>query len=92
MRKMGRKGMRTMRQGDTPKDEDNEEEEDNGDNAQFVDINPIPPKCWTRSQQAQQDEQESSLVTETLSDDEKQQKSCVEVQTASKRSAPPSNS
>ena len=56
---------------DTPKDEDNEEEEDNEDDAQFVDNDPIPPKCWTWSQQAQQDEQESSLVTEILSDDEK---------------------
>ena len=55
--------------GETPKDEDNEEEEDD---AQFVDTDPIPPKCWTESQQAQQDEQESSLVTEILSDDEKQ--------------------
>ena len=78
-------------QGDTPKDEDNEEEEDNEDDAQFVDNNPIPPKCWTRSQQAQQDEQESSLVIEILSDDEKQQKSWVEVQKASKDSASPSD-
>ena len=81
-----------VNQGDTPKDEDNEEEEDNEDDTQFVNIVPIPPKLWTWSQQAQQDEQESSLVTEILSDDEKQQKSRVEVQTASKRSAPPSNS
>ena len=81
-----------VNQGDNPKDEDNEEEEDNEDDTQFVDIDPIPPKCWTWSQQAQQDEQESSLVTEILSDDEKQQKSRVEAQTASKRSAPPSNS
>ena len=81
-----------INQGDTPKDEDNEEEDDDEDNTQFVDTDPIPPKCWTWSQQAQQDEQESSLVTEILSDDEKQQKSRVEVQTASKRSAPPSDS
>ena len=79
-------------QGGTPKDEGYEEEEDNQDDAQFVDTYPVPPKCWTRSQQAQQDEQESSLVIEILPDDEKQQRSCVEVQTASKRSVPPSNS
>ena len=78
-------------QGDTPKDEDNEEEEDNEDDAQFVDNDPVPPKCWTQSQQAQQDEQESSLVIEILSDDEKQWKSRVEVQKASKESASPSN-
>ena len=77
--------------GDTPKDEDNEEEEDDEDDAQFVDNDPVPPKCWTRSQQAQQDEQESSLVTEILSDDEKQRKSWVEVQKVSKESASPSN-
>ena len=81
-----------VNQVDTPKDEDNEEEEDDEDDAEFVDINPIPLKCWTRSQQAQKDEKESSLVTEILSDDEKQQKSCVEVQTASKRTAHPSDS
>ena len=81
-----------INQGDTPKDEDNEEEEDDEEDAQFVDIDPVPPKHWTWSQQAQQDEQESSLVTEILSDDEKQQKSHVEAQTASKRSAPPSDS
>ena len=51
-----------------------------------------PPKCWTQSQQAQQDEQESSLVTEILSDDEKQQKSRVEVQRVSKSSASPFDS
>ena len=61
-----------INQGDTPKDEDNGEEEDNEDDAQFVDIDPVPPKRWTRSQQAQQDEQESSPVTEILSDDERQ--------------------
>ena len=77
--------------GDTPKDEDNEEEEDDEDDTQFVDNDPIPAKCWTRSQQAQQDEQESSLVTEILSDDEKQRKSWVEVQEVSKESASPSN-
>ena len=81
-----------VNQGGTPKDKGNEEEEDNEDDTQFVDTDPAPPKCWTQSQQAQQDEQESSLVIEILSDDEKQQRSRVEVQTASKRSAPPSNS
>ena len=77
--------------GETPRDEDNEEEEDNEDNAQFIDTDPIPPKHWTQSQQAQQDKQESSLVTEILSDDEKQQKSQMEVQKASKESASPSD-
>ena len=81
-----------VNQGGTPKDEGNEEEEDNEDDTQFVDTDPAPPKHWTQSQQAQQDELESSLVIEILSDDEKQQRSCVEAQTASKRSAPPSNS
>ena len=76
--------------GETPRDEDNEEEDDE-DNAQFVNTDPVPPKCWTQSQQAQQDEQESSLVTEILSDDEKQQKSWMEAQKASKESASPSN-
>ena len=78
-------------QGETPKDEDNEEdgegEEDDENDAQFIDTDPVPPKCWTQSQQAQQDEQESSLVKEILSDDEKQQKSWMEVQKASKESA-----
>ena len=45
-----------VNQGGTPKDEGNEEEEDNEDNAQFVDTDPTPPKCWTQSQLAQQDE------------------------------------
>ena len=81
-----------VNQGDTPKDEDNEEEEDDEDDAQFVDIDPVPPKCWTWSQQAQQDEQESSLVTEILWDDERQQKSWMEVYKASKESASPSDS
>ena len=76
-------------QGEPPKDEDNEEEEE-GD-AQFVNTDPFPPKCWTQSQQAQQDEQESSLVTEILSDNEKQQKSQIETQRASKELAPPSD-
>ena len=74
-------------QGETPKDEDNEGEEADEDDAQFVDTNPVPPKCWTWSQQAQQDEQESSLVKEILSDDEKQQKSRMEAQKTSKESA-----
>ena len=81
-------------QGETPKDEDNEEdsegEEDDQDDAQFVNTDPVPPKCWTQSQQAQQDKQESSLVKEILSDDEKQQKSQMEAQKASKESASPS--
>ena len=81
-----------VNQGSTPKDEGNEEEEDDEDDTQFVDTNPVPPKHWTQSQQAQQDEQESSLVIEILSNNEKQQRSCVEAQTASKRSAPPSDS
>ena len=81
-----------VNQGDTPKDEDNEEEEEDEDNAQFVNINPVPPKCWTQSQQAQQDEQESSLVTEILSDDERQQKSQMGAQKASKELASPSDS
>ena len=78
----------------TPKYEDNEEdgegEEDDEHDAQFVDTDPVPPKCWTWSQQAQQDEQESSLVKEILCDDEKQQKSWMEMQKASKESASPS--
>ena len=78
-------------QEDTPKDEDNKEEEDDKDDAQFVDNDPLPPKCWTQSQEAQQDEQESSLVIEILSDDEKQQKSLVEAQKGSKESASPSD-
>ena len=79
-------------QGETPKDEDNKGEEDDEDDTQFVDTDPVPPKHWTRSQQAQQDEQESSLVKEILSDDEKQQKSRMEVQKTSKESASPSDS
>ena len=71
-------------QGETPRDEDNEGEDDNEDDAQFVDTDLAPPKCWTQSQQAQQDEQESSLVKEILSDDEKQQKSRMEVQKTSR--------
>ena len=78
-------------QGDTPKDEDHEEEEDDEDDAKFVNTDPVPPKHWTQSQKAQQDEQESSLVTEILSDDEKQQKSRVEAQRASKELASPSD-
>ena len=81
-----------VNQGGTPKDKGNKEEEDDEDDAQFVDTDPAPPKHWTQSQQAQQDQQESSLIIEILSDDEKQQRSRVEVQAASKRSAPPSNS
>ena len=80
-----------VNQGGTPKDKGNEEEEDDRDDAQFVDTDPAPPKHWTWSQQAQQDEQESSLIIEILSDDEKQQKSWVEAQEVSKESASPSN-
>ena len=78
-------------QGETPKDEDNEGEEDDQDDAQFVDTDPIPLKHWTQSLQAQQDEQESSLVKEILSDDEKQQKYWMEAQKTSKESASPSD-
>ena len=78
-------------QGETPKDEDDEGEDDDEDDAQFIDTDPVPPKHWTRSQQAQQDKQESSLVKEILSDDEKQQKSWMEAQKASKESASPSD-
>ena len=78
--------------GETAKDEDNEEEEEDVDDAQFVDTNPVPPKCWTWSQQAQQDEQESSLVKEILSDNKKQQKSRIEAQRTSKELAFPSDS
>ena len=81
-----------VNQGGTPKDKGNKEEEDNEDDAQFVNTDPAPPKHWTQSQQAQQDEQEYSLVIEILSDDEKQQRSRVEAQAASKRSAPLSDS
>ena len=38
-----------VNQGGTPKDEGNEEEEDNEDNAQFVDTDPAPPKRWTQT-------------------------------------------
>ena len=37
--------------GETPKDEDNEEEDDDGEDARFVNTNPVPPKHWTQSQQ-----------------------------------------
>ena len=81
-------------QGETAKDEDNEEdcegEEDDEDDAQFINTDPVPPKHWTQRQQAQQDKQESSLVKEILSDDEKQQKSWMEAHKASKESASPS--
>ena len=72
-------------QEETPKDEENEGEEDNEDDTQFINTDPVPPKCWTQSQQAQQDEHEYSLVKEILSDEEKQQKSQME------ESALPSN-
>ena len=70
-------------QVETPKDEDdkdNEGEDDDEDDAQFVNTDPVPPKHWTWSQQAQQDKQESSLVKEILSDDEKQQKGAESLQ------------
>ena len=70
-------------QGETPQGE-NEEEEDDDDDSQVINTNPTPSKHWTRSQQAHQDEEESSLVKEILSDDKKQQKSHMEVQKASK--------
>ena len=76
--------------GETPKDEDDGEDDDDEDDAHFINTNPIPPKHWTQSQQAQQDEKESSLVKEILSDEEKQQKSRMEAQKASKESASPS--
>ena len=78
-------------QGETLKYEGNGEEDDDEDDAQFVDTDPFPPKHWTRSKQAQQDEKKSSLVMEILSDNKKQQKSPMEVQRASKESAPPSD-
>ena len=73
--------------GETPQDKDDGEDEED---AQFIDNNPVPSRHWTGSQQAQQDEQESSFVKEILSDDEKQQKSRMEAQKASKESASPS--
>ena len=75
--------------GETHKDEYEEEKDDDDDDTQFINTNPIPSKHWTQSQQAQQDKKESSLVKEILSDDEKQQKSWMEVQKASKESASP---
>ena len=36
-----------VNQGGTPKDKGNEEEDDNEDDAQFVDTDPTPPKHWT---------------------------------------------
>ena len=76
--------------GEIPKDEDEEEEDDDDDDTQFINTDPVPSKHWTRSQQAQQDEKKSSLVKEILSDDEKQQKSQMQAQKASKESASPS--
>ena len=68
---------------DTPKD-DAEEGEDKDKDIRVIESKPAPSKHWTWSQQAQQDEQESSLVKEILSDDEKLQKSWEEVEKASK--------
>ena len=50
-------------------------------------MDPVPSKHWTWSQQAQQDEKESSLVKEILSDDEKLLKSWEEAEKASKEKA-----
>ena len=58
-----------VNQGGTPKDKGNKEKEDDEDDTRFVNTDPTSPKCWTQSQQAQQDEQESSLVIEILSND-----------------------
>ena len=66
-------------------------QEDDEDDVQFVNTDPMPPKHWTRSQQAQQDKQESSLVKEILSDDERQQKCRMEAQKTSKELAFPSD-
>ena len=44
---------------DTPRDKIEEGEEED-DNIQVIDVNPTPSKHWTQSQQAQQDEKESS--------------------------------
>ena len=71
---------------DTPKD-DAKEGEDENEKIQVIESEPVPSKCWTRSQQAQQDEKESSLVKEILSDDKKLQKSREEVEKASKEKA-----
>ena len=71
---------------DTPKD-DVEEGEDEDEEIQVIESDPVPSKCWTWSQQAQQDEKESSLVKEILFDDEKLQKSWEEAEKASKEKA-----
>ena len=68
---------------DTPKD-NAEEGEDKDEVIQVIETDPVTSKHWTQSQQAQQDEKESSLVKEILSDDEKLQKSREEVEKASK--------
>ena len=77
---------------DTPRD-NVKEGEDKDDEIQVIETDPVPSKHWTQSQQAQQDEKESSLVKEILSDDEKLQKSREEVEKASKEkvSAPSSS-
>ena len=46
---------------DTPRDKVKEGEEED-DDIRVIDANPAPSKHLTRSQQAQQDEKESSLV------------------------------
>ena len=71
---------------DTPRDKVEEGEEED-DEIRVIDTDPVPSKCWTRRQQAQKDEKESSLVKEILSDDEKLQRSWEEVEKASKEKA-----
>ena len=71
---------------DTPKD-NAKEGEDEDEEIQVIETDPVPSKCWTRSQKAQQDEKESSLVKEILSDNEKLQKSQEEAEKASKEKA-----
>ena len=68
---------------DTPKD-NAKEGEDEDEEIQVKETDPVPSKHWTQSQQAQQDEKESSLVKEILSDDKKLQKSWEEAEKASK--------
>ena len=58
------------REGKEPGEDDPDYECDN----QIEDDDPIPSRCWTHSQEAQQakrDETESSLVEEILSDEDK---------------------
>ena len=71
---------------DTPRDKVKEGEEED-DDIRVIDADPTPSKHFTWSQQAQQDEKESSLVKEILADDEKLQRSQMEVEKASKEKA-----